>query len=120
MSAQKELVELNAALSSHDLDGRRFRAMSENEDPFIGGVVVDPPWSGGGTGFMVENETFRDADAVMIAGLLNWIRDHGPSIAELIEACAAGLRFHWYMEPESRQSHLRLTEAIRKLTEPKA
>jgi hypothetical protein len=86
MSVQNDLYELNIYFQTLRESGRRFFPISENDDPYIGGVVVHPAWPLGGNGFMCENETFSDTDANAVAKTLNIIRDYGPAIAELIES----------------------------------
>lgn len=41
----------------------------------------------------------------------HWIRDHGPAIAELIEAC------NEFVEDQELLSHARIAAALRKLTQ---
>jgi hypothetical protein len=93
MTAQQQLAELNSRLSRFRELGMTFRPVSEKDDPFCSGVIVNPDWPKGGCGFMAGYETFTDEDAVLVSQALNAWTLHGPAIAELIQIASAVLHF---------------------------
>lgn len=49
-----------------------------------------------------------------VCAFVDFLRDHGPAIAELIEACVE------FCDDANVTSHARIDSAVRRLTEPKA